>query len=64
MSTRLMVEAHGVHKAFGATKVLRGVEGIGFARFSSADVVRHPLVARIVNAYDARDAADPGQVRG
>lgn len=41
-----------------AEKVLRGVEGIGFARFSSADVVRHPLVARIINAYEAagRDA--------
>jgi phosphate starvation-inducible PhoH-like protein len=30
------------------------VEGIGFVRFTDADVVRHPLVARIVRAYDAR----------
>ena len=28
-----------------------------FVRFTDADVVRHPLVARIVRAYDARDAA-------
>jgi len=34
-------------------KVLRDVEGIGFTFFASADVVRHPLVQRIVDAYDA-----------
>jgi len=32
--------------------VLRGVEGIGFSYFTAADVVRHPLVQRIVEAYD------------
>ncbi|HZX81590.1 MAG TPA: PhoH family protein [Lysobacter sp.] len=47
-----------------AIEVLRGVEGISFTFFESRDVVRHPLVARIVNAYDARDAADPGTARG
>jgi phosphate starvation-inducible PhoH-like protein len=35
--------------------VLQGVEGISFSFFSSRDVVRHPLVERIVNAYE-RDA--------
>jgi phosphate starvation-inducible protein PhoH and related proteins len=30
---------------------LQGVEGIGFVEFSASDVVRHPLVARIVEAY-------------
>jgi len=40
-----------------ALRVLERVDEIGFVRFSSADVVRHPLVARIVEAYDA--AADP-----
>jgi phosphate starvation-inducible PhoH-like protein len=35
-----------------ATEVLRGVEGIGFTHFDAADVVRHPLVQRIVRAYD------------
>ncbi len=34
-----------------ALDFLRGVEGIGFVTFSAADVVRHPLVARIVEAY-------------
>jgi phosphate starvation-inducible PhoH-like protein len=40
-----------------AVEVLRGVEGVSFTFFESRDVVRHPLVARIVNAYEARDAA-------
>jgi phosphate starvation-inducible PhoH-like protein len=38
-----------------ALDVLNKVDGISFTFFSSRDVVRHPLVARIVNAYDARD---------
>ena len=35
-----------------AERVLRRVEGIAICRLTSADVVRHPLVARIVDAYD------------
>jgi phosphate starvation-inducible protein PhoH and related proteins len=35
-----------------AVDVLRGVEGISFIAFDDKDVVRHPLVARIVKAYD------------
>jgi len=38
-----------------AIDVLRGVDGLSFTFFTSRDVVRHPLVARIVRAYDARD---------
>jgi phosphate starvation-inducible PhoH-like protein len=38
-----------------AIETLGGVEGIAMVRFSEADVVRHPLVARIVTAYDRRD---------
>ena len=40
--------------------VLRGVEGIGFCEFTAADVVRHPLVQRIVAAYE-RIEADAGE---
>ena len=40
-----------------AERVLKRVKGIAFSRFSSADVVRHPLVARIVDAYDAQGSA-------
>ena len=36
-----------------AQQVLHNVRGIALTRFTSADVVRHPLVARIVEAYDA-----------
>ncbi len=39
-----------------ASSVLRGVKGISFTEFSSKDVVRHDLVARILDAYDAHDA--------
>ncbi len=41
-----------------AERVLTKVEGIAMTRFTSADVVRHPLVARIVEAYEARTAAE------
>jgi phosphate starvation-inducible protein PhoH and related proteins len=40
-----------------AVNILSNVRGIAFTRFTSADVVRHPLVARIVDAYEA---ATPG----
>ena len=36
-----------------AERVMRRVRGIATSRFTSSDVVRHPLVARIVEAYDA-----------
>ena len=36
-----------------AERILRRVQGIAHVHFTSADVVRHPLVARIVDAYDA-----------
>jgi phosphate starvation-inducible PhoH-like protein len=47
----------GLHQA---VEVLRDVPGIGMVHFSDADVVRHPLVARIVKAY--RRLADAGDV--
>ena len=41
-----------------AERVLKRVMGISICRFTSADVVRHPLVARIVDAYDRRKTGD------
>ncbi|MGE4242223.1 PhoH family protein [Ramlibacter sp.] len=41
-----------------AERVLRRVKGIAHTHFTSADVVRHPLVARIVDAYDAARSKD------
>ena len=39
-----------------AQEVLKKVRGIAFTRFGTEDVVRHPLVQRIVNAYENREA--------
>ncbi|MEL6768087.1 MAG: PhoH family protein [Pseudomonadota bacterium] len=39
-----------------AMRLLDGVKGIGFTRFSAVDVVRHPIVARVIQAYDRADA--------
>ncbi len=41
-----------------AERVLKRIKGIAICRFTSADVVRHPLVARIVDAYDKRKPGD------
>ncbi|HEY2526992.1 MAG TPA: PhoH family protein [Xanthobacteraceae bacterium] len=44
-----------------AVRLLEGVEGIGHVAFSAADVIRHELVARIVEAYDKAAARKRGQ---
>ncbi len=41
-----------------ALDTLEGVQGIGVCRFDVRDVVRHPLVARIVDAYEQRAVAE------
>ena len=41
-----------------AERILKKVNGVAFSRFTAADVVRHPLVARIVEAYDRAQAFD------
>jgi phosphate starvation-inducible PhoH-like protein len=41
-----------------AMRLLEGVKGVAIARFEASDVVRHPLVERIVLAYDADAAKD------
>ncbi len=40
-----------------ALEILRGVDGIAFVEFGKADVVRHPLVTRIVDAYEKAEEA-------
>lgn len=42
-----------------AERILEGVKGVSFNYFSSKDVVRHPLVARVIEAYE-RDEAQNG----
>ena len=41
-----------------ARRILAGVRGIAFTQFGAQDVVRHPLVARIIDAYDANTAQE------
>jgi len=41
-----------------ARRILAGVRGIAFTEFGAKDVVRHPLVARIIDAYEARADQD------
>jgi phosphate starvation-inducible PhoH-like protein len=38
-----------------ASQVLEGVEGVAVCKLTAADVVRHPLVQRVVEAYARRD---------
>jgi len=40
-----------------ALDLVEGIRGIGVIHFTDADVVRHPLVAALIRAYDARDRA-------
>jgi phosphate starvation-inducible PhoH-like protein len=42
-----------------ALAILEDVEGIAVIRFTEKDVVRHPLVARIVAAYERQSAQAP-----
>ena len=43
-----------------AMRILSGVEAIRFIRFDHRDVVRHPVVQAIVNAYDIFESGRPG----
>ncbi len=50
-----------------AIEVLKGVSGISFTFFQAVDVVRHPLVQKVVQAYaryEEAQAASPGQTEG
>ncbi|RZL01567.1 MAG: PhoH family protein [Rubrivivax sp.] len=46
-----------------AERILRKVKGVAFTRFTPHDVVRHPLVARIVEAYDRDNQTNPDPAR-
>jgi phosphate starvation-inducible PhoH-like protein len=43
-----------------ALSVLSRVEGVSVTRFSPRDVVRHPMVQRIVEAYEQNEGGDRG----
>jgi phosphate starvation-inducible PhoH-like protein len=54
--TQVDLPSHQVSGMRHALGILEGVAGISVVRFSSRDVVRHPMVQRIVEAYDRADA--------
>jgi len=56
--TQIDLQRHQKSGLIDALEVLKDVRGIAFTRFSSADVVRHPLVARIVDAYQSASATE------
>jgi phosphate starvation-inducible PhoH-like protein len=47
-----------------ASRILKGVRGIGFMKFEPRDVVRHPLVQSIIEAYDRDGSRKSGAVPG
>jgi phosphate starvation-inducible PhoH-like protein len=56
--TQIDLPKHQLSGLNHVQSVLHGVEEIGFCQFTKADVVRHPLVQRIVAAYEAAEQAD------
>lgn len=57
--TQIDLPAHQKSGLRHVIEVLKDVDGISFNFFQSRDVVRHPLVARIVNAYEDYEQANP-----
>ena len=51
--------ARGQKSGLIEARRILGVRGIAFTQFGAQDVVRHPLVARIIDAYDSRG---PGRI--
>jgi phosphate starvation-inducible PhoH-like protein len=58
-TTQIDLPPEKVSGLIEASRVLAEVEGIGFMRFTDADVVRHPLVQSIIRAYDRANAKPP-----
>lgn len=51
--TQIDLARHQKSGLVEAQQILGNVKGIGFRHFTSADVVRHPLIQKIIDAYDA-----------
>ena len=58
--TQIDLPRHTRSGLLQALNILRGVKGIGNIEYEKKDIVRHPLVQRIVDAYEAREDADDG----
>ena len=59
-TTQVDLPRHTLSGLKHVQKVLEDVDGVGFCHFTAADVVRHPLVQRIVTAYEKADAQSEG----
>ncbi len=57
-TTQIDLPRHTRSGLLQALNVLKGVDGIGLIEYGKKDIVRHPLVQRIVDAYDAREKQD------
>jgi len=57
--SQIDLPAHQRSGLIEAAQVLEGVEGVAICRLTAADVVRHPLVQRLVQAYALRDNTSP-----
>ncbi len=64
--TQIDLPAQKVSGLVEASRVVAGIPGIEFVHFDETDVVRHPLVQRIIKAYDRHDAsrAEPPETLG
>ena len=56
--TQIDLPRHTRSGLLEARRILAGVEGLAIVELTGADIVRHPLVQRIVDAYDAAEDAD------
>ena len=59
--SQIDLPAHQRSGLIEAAQVLEGVEGVAICRLTAADVVRHPLVQRLVQAYALRDSTSASQ---
>jgi len=60
-TTQIDLPADKTSGLIEAARILEGVEGIGFQRFTDADVVRHPLVQSIIRAYERAQTPSPDE---
>ena len=56
--TQIDLQRHQRSGLVEAQKILRDIKGIAMTHFLSQDVVRHPLVQKIVNAYEEYEKRD------
>lgn len=61
--TQIDLPRHTRSGLLQALRILKGVKGIGHIEYGKKDIVRHPLVQRIVDAYEAKEREDEEEFR-